>query len=144
VRDAPEVRILLIEDNPADVFLIKEALRTHGIRYNLDWVSDGEMAAIQVEKVAQTGRAPHLILLDLNLPKVDGKELLARIRRNASLTGTLVVVLTSSDSPNDRRETSDLGADWYIKKPPTLDEFLGVGGTIRDLLDGTGVVRSRG
>ena len=133
-------RILLIEDNPADVFLIKEALRTHGIDYRLQWFSDGEEALNHIETLNEFSIPPELILLDLNLPKVDGKEVLAYIRRNPRLVNTPVAVLTSSDSPHDRRETASLGATCYIKKPPTLDEFLTVGAMIRDLLDSTPVV----
>lgn len=127
-------RILLIEDNPADVFLIKEAMRAHGINFDLHWLADGEEALGHVEGFEAASHLPQLILLDLNLPKVDGKELLSRIRSNRYLAKTPVVILTSSDSPHDRRETASLGASCYIKKPPTLDEFLRVGGTIKNLL----------
>jgi DNA-binding response OmpR family regulator len=127
-------RILLIEDNPADVFLIKEAMRAHNIDFELQWLSDGEEALGHIERHEAATRLPALILLDLNLPKVDGKELLSRIRRNRYLASTPVVILTSSDSPHDRKETASLGASCYIKKPPTLDEFLSVGSTIKMLL----------
>ena len=130
-------RILLIEDNPADVFLIKEALRTHGIEYLLQWLSDGEQAVNHIECMNEFSSTPELILLDLNLPKLDGKEVLAYIRRNPWLTRTPVAVLTSSDSPHDRLETARLGATCYIRKPPTLDEFLTVGAMIRNLLAST-------
>lgn len=130
-----EARILLIEDNPADVFLIKEALRTHGVQFRLQWLSDGEEAASHVEKFrAEDAASLDLILLDLNLPKMDGKEILSRIRSNPALANTPVAILTSSDSPHDRRDTARLGASCYIKKPPTLDEFMSVGEKIRDLL----------
>lgn len=130
-------RILLVEDNPADVFLIKEAMRTHGIPFDLEWFADGEDAVAHIDHLDPAARVPDAILLDLNLPKVDGKEVLACIRRNAQLKHVPVAILTSSDSPHDRREAARLGASIYIKKPPTLDEFLDVGGTIRDLLEGT-------
>jgi two-component system, chemotaxis family, response regulator Rcp1 len=128
-------KILLIEDNPADVFLIKEAMRAHGIDFDLQWLSDGEEALGHVNGFGAASHLPELILLDLNLPKVDGKELLKRIRHNRHLADTPVVILTSSDSPHDRNETARLGASCYIRKPPTLDEFLGVGGTIKKLLE---------
>jgi two-component system response regulator len=82
------------------------------------------------------GAQPHLILLDLNLPKVDGKELLSAVRKAPAVRGTLVAVLTSSDSPSDRRDTEALGADCYIKKPPTPDEFLAIGRVIKELVSG--------
>ena len=129
--------ILLIEDNPADVFLIKEALRTHGVDYKLEWVSDGEEAINHIESLDEFSTPPELIILDLNLPKVDGKDVLAHIRRKPRLLTTPVAVLTSSDSPHDRREAASLGATCYMKKSPALDEFLTVGATIRELLEGT-------
>jgi DNA-binding response OmpR family regulator len=132
-----EIRILLVEDNPADVFLIEEALRTHALRFNLKWISDAEEALALFRDPSLTGgAAPHLILLDLNLPRVDGKELLARIRSTPALTGTRVAVLTSSDSPADRRDVEALGADCYINKPSTLDEFLAIGGVVKELVSG--------
>jgi chemotaxis family two-component system response regulator Rcp1 len=132
-------RVLLIEDNPADVFLIKEALRRHGIQFNLEWFADGEQAVLHIEGIGSESPTPDVILLDLNLPKIDGKEVLGRIRCNPHFARTPVAILTSSDSPLDRRETARLGASIYIKKPPTLDEFMEVGGTIRELLEGAAV-----
>ncbi len=128
-------RILLIEDNPADVFLIKEALTTHGIIFHLEWLSDGEQAAMHIERFKAGSNPPHVILLDLNLPKMGGKEVLGRIRRHPQLFQTPVAILTSSDSPDDRAETARLGASTYIRKPPTLDAFMAVGGQIRQLLE---------
>lgn len=113
---------------------MKEALRTHGIDFELSWLSDGEEAVGHLATLLTCTAAPQLILLDLNLPKVDGKEVLSRIRSNPNLAGTKVAILTSSDSAHDRRDTASLGANCYIKKPPTLDEFLRVGGTIKELL----------
>jgi len=126
------MRILLVEDNPADVYLVEEALRTHGIHYEMKWLRDGEQA------LALLGQSefglPDLVLLDLNLPRVDGKEVLARILQRPELAGVPVAIMTSSDSPQDRREMAELGASCYIKKPPTLDAFLEVGGVIKSLL----------
>lgn len=127
-------RIVLIEDNPADVFLIKEALKVHGIHHQLEWFVDGESAVNHVERLGPASDPPELILLDLNLPKLDGKQVLARIRRHPQLAKTIVAILTSSNSLNDRQETARLGANYYIQKPPTLDEFMGLGGTIKSLL----------
>lgn len=128
------VNILLVEDNPADVFLIEEALRTHQVEFKLQWIADGEQALTAFQNSGGFDTIPDLILLDLNLPRVDGKEILARIRQVGSLDQTRVAVLTSSDSPSDRRDAETLGADCYIKKPPTLDEFLAIGGVIKDLV----------
>lgn len=126
------MRILLVEDNPADAYLVEEALRTHGVAYEIHWVRDGEQAIATI--AAGDFDLPDLVLLDLNLPRVDGKEVLTRIRQIPELAGTPVAIMTSSDSPQDRREMAELGASCYIKKPPTLDEFLQVGGMIKTLL----------
>ena len=127
--------IFVVEDNPADVYLIKEALRAHGLLFDLKWMPDGEQAIAEFTGMhSGTAPTPDLILLDLNLPRVDGKEVLSRIRQNPSLRNTLVAILTSSDSPSDRRDTHALGANCYIRKPPTLDEFLTIGGVIKELV----------
>ena len=132
MRVVAPIRILLVEDNPADVYLIEEALRTHGVQFEMKWLRDGEQA---LELLTEAGLgAPDLVLLDLNLPRVDGKEVLTRIRQTPHLAAVPVAIMTSSDSPQDRREMADLGASCYIKKPPTLDEFLEVGGVIKNLL----------
>lgn len=127
------VRIVLVEDNPADVFLIEEALRAHGFQFDLRWIADGEQAVGALPSIAE-GECPDLFLLDLNLPRVDGKEVLTRIRQTPAFASAKVAILTSSDSPADRRETELLGADCYIQKPPTLDEFMQIGGIIQELL----------
>jgi CheY-like chemotaxis protein len=129
--------ILLIEDNPADAFLIREALRTHAVVCQLRWFSDSEEAVIHIEHFGPSQTPPDLVLLDLHLPKLDGKEVLGHIRRNPWLAQTPVAVLTSSDSPLDRREMARLGATCMLRKPATLDEFLGLGGTFKGLLKGT-------
>jgi DNA-binding response OmpR family regulator len=92
---------------------------------------------MHIDQLGPGRERPHVILLDLNLPKMDGKEVLGRIRNNPQLAQTPVAILTSSDSPRDRRETAELGASIYIRKPPTLDEFMGAGGTIKNLLEST-------
>lgn len=127
--------MLLIEDNPADVFLVKEALRTHSVKFDMNWISDGEQALRAIDRVAPAA-PPDIVVLDLNLPKVDGKRLLAHIRRNSIFNRTPVLILTSSDSPADRREAAELGATCYIQKPPTLNEFLALGGAIKEVAAG--------
>ena len=129
------IRITVIEDNPADVYLLEEALRAHDVDFELDWIADGEQALARFTSMPG-GAPPSLILLDLNLPKVDGKELLSAVRRVPALRETPVAILTSSDSPSDRLDTEVLGADCYIKKPPTLDEFLSIGRVIKELVSG--------
>jgi two-component system, chemotaxis family, response regulator Rcp1 len=125
------MKILVVEDNPADVFLIEEALRAHQVVFEMKWLRDGEQALLMIEQGELD--EPDVVLLDLNLPRVDGKEVLMKIRQSPQLSRVPVVIMTSSDSPQDRREMADLGANCYIKKPPTLDEFLEVGGVIKNL-----------
>lgn len=128
-------RILLVEDNPADVFLIKEALKTHGITFRLQWFSNGEQAVTHIDRSGIHTEMPHVILLDLNLPRMSGKEVLGRIRETPQFVHVPIAILTSSDSPQDRFETARLGASIYIRKPSTLDAFMSVGARIRELLE---------
>jgi CheY-like chemotaxis protein len=125
--------IFLAEDNPADVYLLKEALGS-GTPDPVEVVvaHDGEEA---MDFVCQRGRfqgyaAPDLIVLDLNLPKSDGSDVLRCIRETVRLQGIPVVILTSSDSPRDRAAAQRLGADSYLTKPSDLDAFLALGGQL--------------
>jgi len=124
---AAVVRILLAEDNPADVYLIEEALREHGVTFQLAVAQDGEQAIAMVSKSALNF---DIVLLDLNMPKRDGSEVLEILRG----TSTPVIVLTSSDSPVDRTEAMRLGATRYIRKPTGLDDFLAIGATIKEIV----------
>jgi CheY-like chemotaxis protein len=126
------VRILLAEDNPADVYLIEEALREHQIPFEMILAEDGEAAITMMAKAVEK---PDIVLLDLNMPKRSGGEVLERLRRDSG-TGMPVIVLTSSDSPSDREEAMRLGATCYIRKPTGLDEFLDIGATIKRLVGG--------
>jgi CheY-like chemotaxis protein len=123
--------ILLAEDNPADVYLLREALSAQetGSQVDLIVVTDGEQAIDYVRRRGQfsEARRPDLIVLDLNLPKSEGSDVLRCIREQPDLTSIPVVVLTSSDSPKDRQAVEQLGANGYITKPSDLDAFLGLG-----------------
>src|ERR1700722_9237165 len=101
---APLARIFLAEDNPADVYLIEQALREHGVAFDLELAEEGKQALTFLRGNAQFSEAtrPGLILLDLNLPQHDGTEILRCIRQNQLLSSVPVVVFTSSDSPKDR------------------------------------------
>jgi CheY-like chemotaxis protein len=127
--------ILLAEDNPADVYLIREALREHGVEYTMRVASDGT----EVLRIISSGQAQPLglIILDLNLPRHDGIEILQRLRETDALTHIPVVVLTSSDSPRDRSMADQLGATCYLRKPSGLDQFLSLGATFKELLEQT-------
>lgn len=128
---ADTVNILLAEDNPADVYLIEEALREHNLPFQITVAEDGEAA---LRMIVAGEIEPDLILLDLNMPKRSGAEVLSRLRSDDKSGRVPVIVLTSSDSPTDREEVLRLGATQYIRKPTGLDEFLQIGATIKTLL----------
>lgn len=127
--DTSITRILVAEDNPADVYLLREAMSHQAERVELIVVSDGEQALEFIDRTAAFADAPipDLFVLDLNLPKSDGSDVLKRIREKPEYTGVPVVVLTSSDSPRDRSVVSSLGAESFLTKPSDLDEFLALG-----------------
>ena len=129
--------ILLAEDNPADVYLIREALREHGVDCTLRVASDGKdvLRIISPERSDEEVPPLGLIILDLNLPRHDGIEILQRVRETPALAHVPVVVLTSSDSPRDRLLANQLGATCYLRKPSSLDQFLSLGAVFKDLLE---------
>jgi len=122
------IEILLVEDNPGDVRLTEEALKDGKILNNLNVVSDGSaaMAFLRREGGYATAPRPELILLDLNLPKKDGREVLAEIKKDEDLKCIPVVILTSSAAEQDIVKSYSLHANCYITKPVDLDQFIGV------------------
>ena len=130
------VNIFLVEDNPADVYLIQQVLEENGIHHELRVASDGSeaLSLLCPKGLLPLPDKPGLILLDLNLPKHDGMEILECIRQNHSLAAVPVIVLTSSDSPKDRSTALELGATKYLRKPSSLHEFIAIGGVIKALL----------
>ena len=128
--------ILLAEDNPADVYLIREALKEHHVDCSVRVASDGQevLRIIAGETTGDTAQRLRLIILDLNLPRHDGIEILERLRDTNTMSGVPVVILTSSDSPRDRLLASQLGATRYLRKPSSLEQFLDLGAVFKDLL----------
>ena len=122
------IEILLIEDNPGDADLALEAMEQSKICNNLHWVEDGVAAMEFLRKKGKYKQAlrPDLILLDLNLPKKDGREVLAEIKEDSSLKRIPVVILTTSRAEEDILKTYNLHANCYISKPLGIDEFLKV------------------
>lgn len=120
------VEILLIEDNPSDVRLVQEAFKEVKLCNRLSVIGDGEKGIAFLKKEGIYHDAPHpdLILLDLNLPKVDGRELLEEIKQCPELRTIPVVVLTSSKSEEDILKSYELHANCYITKPVGLDQFI--------------------
>jgi len=126
--------ILLIEDNPGDVRLTQEALREGKVANRVSVVSDGveAMAFLRREGPYADAPRPDLILLDLSLPKKDGREVLAEIKADENLKRIPVVVLTTSQAEEDVLKTYNLHANSYITKPVDLRQFLGVVKFIED------------
>jgi len=122
------IEILLVEDNPGDVRLTREALTANKIRNTLHVVADGVQALAFLRKQGKHANAPrpNLILLDLNLPKKDGREVLAEIKGDPDLRRIPVVVLTTSGAEEDILKAYDLNANCYVTKPVNLDSFIKV------------------
>ena len=127
-RDGRPVEVLLVEDNAGDVRLTREALREGMVVNHLSVASDGEEAVAFLRREGRFAAAPRpdLILLDLNLPRKGGREVLADIKQDVSLRRIPVVVLTTSRAEEDVLRTYDLHANCYIVKPVDLDQFIQV------------------
>ena len=131
-----EYRIVLVEDAEPDVFLVKQALEQSGLKFHLQVLDDGEKGVNYVESLERDADAerPDLFLMDLNLPKKSGSQILARLRQSESCGEIPVVILTSSDSRRDRDQAAELKATGYFRKPSRLDEFMKLGPYVRNLL----------
>jgi len=128
------IEILLVEDNPGDVRLTVEALRESKVRNNLHVARDGveALSFLRREGVHAEAIRPDLILLDLNLPRKDGREVLAEIKADPQLHTIPVVILTTSRAEQDVVRTYELQANCYITKPVDLDQFITVVKSIED------------
>ncbi|MGA2417275.1 MAG: response regulator [Candidatus Sulfotelmatobacter sp.] len=127
-KDAKTIEVLLVEDSPGDVRLTREAFKDAKVLINLSVASDGveAMAFLNREGDHALAPRPDLILLDLNLPKKDGREVLEEIKQNSELMSIPVVVLTTSASEEDVLRSYRLHANCYITKPVGLEGFLKV------------------
>jgi chemotaxis family two-component system response regulator Rcp1 len=126
--DAAAIEVLLVEDSPGDVRLTREAFKDAKVHINLHVAMDGAQAMTFLERTGEYADAPRpdLILLDLNLPKKDGREVLAEIKESPTLMSIPVVILTTSASEADILRSYRLHANCYITKPVGLDGFLNV------------------
>jgi CheY-like chemotaxis protein len=124
--EAPPVEILLVEDNPGDYRLTQEALREGKVYNNLHWAKDGVEALDFLKRHGKYADAPRpdIILLDLNLPKKDGREVLSEIKGDPVLRPIPVVILTTSKAEEDVLRSYDLHANCYVTKPVDLDKFI--------------------
>jgi CheY-like chemotaxis protein len=128
------VEVLLVEDNPGDVRLTKEALKESKLNNIMHVVEDGveAMAFLRREGKYQDATLPDLILLDLNLPRMDGREVLGQVKADSRLKRIPVVILTTSNAEEDILRAYDLHANCYVKKPVDLDQFVKVVHSIED------------
>jgi two-component system, chemotaxis family, response regulator Rcp1 len=138
VSVVPAARILVIEDNRSDVFLLERALKKQELRFELVHLLDGGEAFAFIHRQGAYVKAPipNLILMDLNLCKYTGEEILREIRSARHLAGVPVCAWSSSQSRRDQSMLMDLGIVRFITKPSGLDQFMEIGTIIKDLLAG--------
>jgi two-component system, chemotaxis family, response regulator Rcp1 len=137
--DGAKTQILVIEDNPADVEILRYALDNAKVDCELIIIADGGEALAFFER---SGKSPHdgapdLAILDLNLPRYDGIELLEAMRANSAFDAVPVAVLSSSSSPRDRAKIEAFGITRYITKPPDLEEYMRIGKIVKQILEET-------
>lgn len=130
------IKIVLAEDNPGDVLLVREALASHGFEFELVVHEDGEgmMKFIELLDFDHVELLPDVVLLDLNLPRVDGEQILRRIRASGKFAQIPVIIVTSSDSPQDREMTARFAKTYYFRKPADFDEFLALGRVVKSAI----------
>lgn len=129
---------MVVEDSKADLFLIQQAISAAQVDAAVAVVNDGHQAVEYIDKadLCQDSPCPDLVLLDLNLPKKDGIEVLRHMRNSAVCKNALVLVVSSSDSASDREAAKALGFNGYFRKPSAYAEFMKLGPMIRELLTG--------
>jgi chemotaxis family two-component system response regulator Rcp1 len=128
--------ILVVEDNPADLRLIREALADAGIAADIQVAEDGEKALhfLEAAESDESTPCPTLVILDINLPRKKGGDILRHMRRLSRCCNALVLVVTSSDSIRDREEMDRLGANGYFRKPSDYAGFMKLGHVVKALL----------
>ena len=128
-------QVLLVEDNTTDVFVIKRVLQECGLEKHLRVASDGQEAAVYLQKLAEdlSSPQPSLVLLDLNVPKISGIEILRKLRAGRCRL-TPVIIVTSSVSDWDRSAAESLGAEAYFQKPHELAEYMKLADVIKRIL----------
>jgi CheY-like chemotaxis protein len=129
--------VLLVEDNPADINLVEEALEEAQLDCCLHIMRDGMRAVEFLEQLdAEPDRpAPQVVLLDLNLPMIGGEEVLRRVRMSPKCEGVKVLIISSSDAPADRERVMKLGATDYFRKPSSLSQFMLLGTKVRAMIE---------
>jgi len=129
-----KIEILLVEDNPGDIRLIQEAFHEGGVFSHLSVARDGEQAMAYLRQEGDYSRSPRpaFILLDLNLPRKDGREVLEEIKRDENLRQIPVVILSTSTDEEDIRRAYDLHANCYVPKPIDMDQLVQLGKSLQD------------
>jgi chemotaxis family two-component system response regulator Rcp1 len=139
--DVRKARIIVVEDNPADVKLLRLALENVNLDYELTVISDGGEAIAFFEKGKYSGwAAPDLAIFDLNLPKNGGLEVLAAMRRNPAFDDVAVTILSSSSWTRERGKITGLSARQFITKPSDLDQYMQIGHIVKEILSETAPV----
>jgi two-component system, chemotaxis family, response regulator Rcp1 len=133
-EDSGSLELLLVEDSPGDVRLTREAFRAANIAIHMDVATDGveAMAFLRHEQAYAAAPRPDLILLDLNMPGMDGREVLAQIKKDDRLRTIPIVILTTSDSEDDIAKSYQLHANCYLCKPVQLSAFEGLVKSLND------------
>ena len=130
----PKCCIYHIEDNPADLRIISLALRSHGVGIEIHEAADGE-DAMRLLTEADSGRAciPSILVVDINIPKLSGLDVVAHAKKMPRLRNIPVAFLTSSDDPADQERCQILGADAYLRKPMNLNDFIALGRSLLEI-----------
>ena len=130
------IRILIVEDSNADVFLIREAIERSHIDAVIDVVRDGHAATqyFDAADASESAPCPALVLLDLNLPKKSGDEVLKHLRASCRCKNAKVVIVSSSDAPTDRKAVEYFTVSHYFQKPSQYHDFMKIGPVIESLL----------
>jgi CheY-like chemotaxis protein len=134
----PPFRVFLAEDNPADVYLVREAFREHGLNCELLVANNGEEALHYVRRIGRPpdSSEPDLVMVDLNLPRVDRGDILREFHENPGCRRIPLIVLSSSDAEPDLRSAGQLpDASLYFRKPAELDAFLELGAMVKQILE---------
>jgi DNA-binding response OmpR family regulator len=125
-----------VEDSPSDARLVRMALEEHGVEGALTIFTDGEKAFRFIDSIdAFAVDCPDLFIIDLNVPKRNGREVIERMRSSAACHGVPFVILSSSDDARDKEDGVRLGASRYLRKPSRLEEFLSLGAVFRETLN---------
>ncbi len=128
--------MLLVEDNPTDIFVIREVIKEVGLNLQLRIAGNGQDALIYLQELAKVEESscPALVLLDLNLPKVAGIEVLRQLRHSSRCSRTPVIIVSSSTAETDRVAAEQLGTEVYFQKPKNLTEYMELAQIIKRLL----------